>query len=501
MKDNLFFGEEARKKLMDGVKKATRAVAVTLGTAGSNSLIQCIERPGHYTTNDGATILGSIKFADPLEEMGRQVLYEAVSRANKVSGDGSSTACVLTAAILEEGMKYIGKVSPMEIQSDLERCIPVIEKSLIEQKKEITLDNVWQVASISAENESIGKTIQEIYKKIGKKGIIQWDISKTSEDSYEIGTGIRVFDASYITGYMCDLDSKGGFTREAKLTDPRVLLARRKITSVELDPICKTMFEMGERQLLIFCDEMDVNVIGDLLNLQMKNGFRTVVVKMPVIWKGEWWEDLKIASGGKIVDALSPTLEFGKLGKFERVKVTREETIIEGTQDLKKHIMGLHVDGSDEALQRAERLNAQTARYFVGAPSESALAYRRLKVEDAINAASCALENGVVAGGGIALLNASKEVDDLILKEALRAPFKQIMMNAGKPDAVINGKAGTLGFDSRTLQIVNMFDAGIVDPTDVVVNAVKNAIGVAASILTIGTVVTFPEQELINNPQ
>ena len=160
MTDNLFIGSEARNKMMEGVGKCSRAVGITLGTSGSNSLMGSIERPGHYPTNDGATILENIKFGDPLEEIGRKVIYEAVSRANKSSGDGSSTATVLTAAILEEGSKYIGQEAPMEIKRSLERCFPLLEKAINAQKKEITVDMVAPVASISSEDEEIGKRIQ-----------------------------------------------------------------------------------------------------------------------------------------------------------------------------------------------------------------------------------------------------------------------------------------------------------------------------------------------------
>jgi chaperonin GroEL len=224
---------------------------------------------------------------------------------------------------------------------------------------------------------------------------------------------------------------------------------------------------------------------------------------MPVLWKDEWWEDLSLATGAKIIDALSgiqiKDIQEEHLGKIENLKVTKEDTYIDGIKDLTAHIKALTEEGTDESLLRASRLNTSTARYFVGAPSEQALYYRRLKVEDAINAASCALENGIVPGGGIALLNASEDlptgtIGATILKEALQRPFKQILSNAGVKDAGRKGGDKELGFDSRTLELVNMFDAGIVDPTDVTINSVKNAIGVAATVLTVGTVITLPEE-------
>jgi chaperonin GroEL len=512
LKDNLFVGEEARTKLMAGVSKAAQAVAVTLGTAGSNSLIEAIENPGHFSTNDGATILEKIEFADPLEEMGRSVLAEAVSRANKSSGDGSSSTAVLCAAILEEGMKHIGEVSPMEIKRSLEACIPIIEASIVSQKKDITVDTVAQVASISAEDEGIGAMIQEIYQKIGKDGIIQWDISKTAEDSYTIGTGLTVHGATYVASYMCDED-----TSEVRLTNPLILLARKKITTaLDFETLFPVLFAREIKEIVIFCDEIEVSVIADLFKTQKIRGFKTVVIKMPTLWKDEWWEDLALASGGTLIDINSGIklneATFEHLGKFEHMTVTKEATYIDGIQDLKKHILSLQVEGSNQSLVRAGRLNTRTARYFVGAHSESALAYRRLKTEDAINAASCALANGIVPGGGIALLNASGKLSEedngigaTILQDALFKPLEQIIINAGKDVDKIFKKmhvgTPTEGFNSRTGEIVDMFDAGIVDPTDVVIGAITNAIGVAAMILTTSTVVTLPKEDQPQTPQ
>ncbi len=504
--DNLFIGKEAREKLMAGVTKAAKAVGVTLGTGGSNSLIEVIERPGHFATNDGATILNSIKFADPLEEMGRSVLYEAVSRANKQSGDGSSSATVLTAAILEEGMKRIDEVSPMELKRSLEACIPLIEENIKGNTNPVTVDEVGPAASISAEDEGIGNMIQEIYQQIGAKGIVQWDISKTPQDWYEIGTGITLAGATYVTPYMCDRDEKTGrLTNSIRLKDIKILLTKQKITSiVDINKVTEQLFQEDVKEVVIFCEEIDPQVVSLVLEARRDIGFRIIIVKMPILWRDEWWEDLALASGATIISSESGVkLRYATtahLGTVGHITITKEDTIIDGIQDLTKHILGLQVDGSDAALLRASRLNTKTARYFVGAPSESALAYRRLKVEDAINAASCALDNGVVAGGGIALLHASKALTESgiggeILQEALKAPFRWIVENAGA-NVQEDGLKGDEGFDSRKGLIVeNMFDAGIVDPADVVLNAIKNAIGVAASILTVETVVILPKEE------
>lgn len=500
--DNLFLGKEAREKLMVGVRKIANAVGMTMGTSGQNSLIECIERPGHYSTNDGYSIANSIKLAEPLEEMGRLVLLEAINRANKSSGDGSSTTCVLTSAILEEGMKHIGESSPMEIKRSLEACIPTIEESINSQKKEVDVNNVAQVATISAEDEKIGKMIQEIYKKIGKEGIIHWDVSKTAEDSYSIGTGITIHGATYASPYMCDISEEGNLSNTIRWKNPQILLCRQKIASAtELNDLLQSLFNKDIRELVIFCDEIEVPVIADLIRTRAVRGFKTAVIKMPVLWRDEWWEDLALVTNATPINPLTG-LNLQKagiehLGSVENIVVTKEDTFLDGIQSLKKHIKALQEEGSEASLLRASRLNTKTARYFVGAHSESALAYRRLKVEDALNAAACALENGVVAGGGIALRQVEftgNSVGEKILKSALNEPFKRIVTNAGLSEESLVSKKN-LGFDSRTGNIVDMFEAGIIDPTDVVLNAVRNAIGVAASILTIGTVVTLPREE------
>lgn len=516
-KDNLYTAEEARAKLINGIRKCAEAVGSTMGTGGSNSLIEAIEHPGHYPTNDGATILSSIKLADPIEEMGRKVLLEVVSRSNKASGDGSSTACVLTAAILEEGVKHLEKASPMEIKRSLEACIPIIEESINKQKREITVEEVGDVASISAEDEEIGKTIQEIYTEIGKDGIIHWDISKTANDSYQVGKGITIEGAGFYSPYMCDADQSGQSTNQIRIKNPTVLVTRQKITSAsEFNDLFFALFNKEIKDVVVFCDEIEPLVIPDLISTRMVKGFRTVLVRMPTLWKDEWYQDLALASGAKIVDPGAglpmKLVTMEHLGSFENITITKDATYIDGVKDLSAHVKQLEEEGSDEAKVRASRLNTKTARYFVGAQSDSALAYRRLKVEDAISAAWQALNGGIVAGGGVALLNASWNLTEVdagvggkILEKALEFPLRKIMENAG----CINATEGGLplsrfdknqGYDTRTGKIVDMFEAHITDPANIVLTAAKNAISVAASVLTANTVVTLPREEPTYQP-
>lgn len=508
--DNLHF--DAIERLQTGIAKVAKAVGGTMGTGGGNAILEAIENPGHLTTNDGYSIANSIVLADPIEDMGRKILLEAINRANKQSGDGSSTTCVLTAAVLEEGRKQEGH-HPMDIKRSLEECLPLIEANLKEQSRDVTVDNVDQVATISAEDETIGKMIGEIYKQIGPKGIIHWDVSKTTEDSYTVGKGITVDGAGIASPYMYDRDNETGeYKKIATLKDPKVLIVKEKLTTAAVfDKLFAQMDAKGDKEVAIFCEDFDVNVVAQLVMTQQMRGFRAVIVKMPVIWRDEWYSDLALASGATVIDPRAglqlKDITTEHLGTFGHLKIDVETTYIDGIKDLTTHVDGLTATGEDGALLRASRLNTKTARYFVGAQSESALSYRRLKVEDAISAAYQALNGGIVAGGGVALANVAKKLPDTIggtiLSEALFAPFQQVLTNAGIPKeagglsskAMLSMARPTVGIDTRTKEAVDMFEAGIVDPTNIVLNAVKNAVSVAAAVLTAPTLVTLPREE------
>lgn len=505
-KDNLYVNNEAREKLMAGIRKAAIAVGGTMGTGGSNALIEAIENPGHLATNDGATILSSIYFADPIEDMGRKILLEAVSRANKQSGDGSSTTTVLTASIIEEGLAFLGTHNSMDIKRSLEACIPLIEKAIADQTKQITVDEVSKVATISAEDKGIGDLIQEIYQQIGKDGIIHWDISKTTEDTYSVGSGLTIEGAGFLSPYMCDIDEKTGqFSNQARWSNPNVLLVKQKITSAsDFNGLFKALFDKEIKEVVVFCDEIEATVIPDLIQTRAVRGFKTLVIKMPVIWKDEWYADLAKASGATVIDPNAgitlKTMTLEHLGKVGNIVVSREDTFIDGIKDLTDHLEGLEEEGTDEAKNRIARLNTKTARLYIGAVSDSALSYKRLKVEDAISAAWQALQGGVVPGGGSALVEATgylpATVGGDILNLALRAPARQIATNAGILAMDVDGRyLNGMGFDTNTKTFVDMVKANIINPAKVEINAVRNAVSVAAQVLTTTTVVLLPREE------
>lgn len=495
-KDNLHINSTDR--IVSGIRKAAQAVGATMGTSGSNAVIQAIENPGYLATNDGATILQAIRFADPLEELGRNFLVEAVSRANKQSGDGSSTTTVLTAAIIEEGLK--SGHSAIEIKRSLEEEVPKVEEAIKAASKEITVDTLHQVATISAEDAEIGNRIQEIYQKIGKDGLVYWDVSKTTEDSYTIGTGITIHDAGFLSPYMCDANEQGQNTNQIRLKNPKILITKQKVASaVDFEKIGAHLHSKGITDLIVFADEVEPLVVPDLIKTRMMRGFRIVIVKMPVLWKDQWFEDLCLATGAKLIDpAAYPMKEvtLDDLGTVEDIIITKGDTYIDGIKDITEHIEALKAEKTDDAEARAARLNTKTARYYVGAPSESALSYRRLKVEDAISAAYQALQGGIVPGAGVTMAYAYTPSDTIggkILGEALKAPMKQILTNAGITDTEL--KLGH-GYDTRTRKAVDLIEAGIVNPTNVEINAVRNAVSVAATILSAPTIVTLPDDKV-----
>lgn len=454
-----------------------------MGTSGANAIIEAIENPHHIVTNDGYSIANAVHLSDPIENMGKNILLEAINRANKASGDGSSTTCVTTAAIIEEGMKHTD-ISPMELKRSLEACIPLIEESINKQKRQITVDEVGKVAAISAEDEQIGRTIQEIYQQIGKEGIIHWDISKTAEDSFSIGQGITIEGAGVVSPYMCDADESGQNTNRIRLKNPKILITKQKITSADdFGVIGQALFAKDIKDVIVFCDEFEPLMINDLILTRAKRGFRIVLVKMPILWKDQWFEDVALATGAKIVDpALGLSLKAVKpedLGTVGHITITKDSTFLDEIADLTSHIATLQEEATDDSLLRASRLNTKTARYFVGAHSDSALSYRRLKVEDAIAAGYHALNGGIVIGGGLVLVNATEKLPNDILKVSLCAPYEQIKRNMGA------------SFSQKDME-----EQQVYDPAQIVLNAVKNAISVAATVLTADTVVTLPREEI-----
>ncbi len=441
-----------KAKLIAGIAKVANAVKVTIGSAGTNAILEEELQPYHIVTNDGISIASKIKLTDPVENIGANIMKEVAIKANRESGDGTTTTMILTHAILEEAMK----------------------------------------------SESIGALLQEIYKEVGKDGIIELDNSNTSDSYHVITEGVRLRNCGFMYPYMTN-DPKG--TKATHLV-PKILITKQKISTLqEIDHLFGSLSKQGITELVIFCDEIDPIVSTTLAQTQMQGLFRTLVIKAPVLWKDWLYEDFAKITGATIVDIQSglklKNVRIDHLGTCDKLITTKDETIVLGIHDISTHVKALEEQDTDDARLRLAWLKTKTAIFKLGANSESELSYLRLKTEDARNASYLALKGGVVAGGGVALLNCIKDLPDTIggkiLDIALQTPMKQIVSNAGMVKFVVLSN-GTRGFDSKRLKLVDMFEAGIVDPTIVVKNSIKNAISVAGTVLT-ANVVIFKSNE------
>lgn len=506
MTDNLLCGYEARQKIVAGANKVADAVKGTLGAAGYNALLEHTLPPYAITTNDGVSIAKSIYLADPYENLGASLMKEIASKADKVSNDGTTTAITLAQAIIQEGMKV--KVSPMQLKRSLESCIGLVETALEVQSRAIGIEEIGTVATISAEDHTIGSLIQEIYSHIGKDGIIFNDASRDYKDSYTLDRGVHIMDCGMSSPFMADMSQEGQLLSTAEIKNPAIILTRQKINSVkDLESIGTILAAAGKKELVIFADEFEGTVVNDLVLTRVKGGIRTLLVKLPILWQDWWLEDIAKLTGATLVDPAQglflKDFKASMLGTCGSILTDKENTFLDGTLDVMDHVQSLMEKGDDDSKLRAARLNKRTAKYHVGALSEQALKYRKDKVVDALGTAYQALHGGIVAGGGIPFVNCSRMLAELdtvgakILKKALVAPFHQIVNNAGYTFRAQDvGEAR--GFDAKNGILVDMFDAGIVDAYSTVLNSFKAAISVASTILTAHVVTLLPKQEQLN---
>lgn len=484
--------------MAEGIRKGTETVAQTMGPKGRNVDIQSKLYPFHQITNDGSTIIKSIHLSDPLESIGLSYLKEAADRSNNNSGDGSTTTAVLLNAILEGGLKTGN--STLEIKDSLDECLPIIEQSIKDQTREITVDDIPAVARIAGEDEELAQKLGEIYKAIGKDGIIHLEGSGTYETSFNLIDGVRFVDTGYLSPYMA---TEG---KRAVYENPTVLITKNKIENVnQINPILSALIARGDKTLVIFTNDMDSNVARMLIELQQtpERSINILIIKAPILWKQYVFEDFAACTGATIIEDASGTSLGNKfrldwLGTCSTVITDKEETTLIGIQDISSHVKQLEEEGSNDSKLRLSWLTTKTAILKLGAKSETELSYRRLKAEDAIYSSKLALKHGVVAGGGIALLNSSIDMPETIggnlLREALSRPFKQICTNA-EADTEYRGISPEWGYDAKTDSYKNMFDAGIVDASSIVLGAIRNSLGIASTLLTTSSVITLPEEK------
>ena len=515
MAKEIRFSEEARKSLETGVNKLADTVKVTLGPKGRNVILQkSFGAP--LITNDGVTIAKEIELEDAYESMGAELVKEVATKTNDIAGDGTTTATVLTQAIVREGLKNVAAGSnPILIRKGINKAVEIAVSTLKANSQTVqNKESIAQVATISAGDEVIGQLIADAMDKVGKDGVITVEESKTMDTALKTVEGMQ-FDRGYVSAYMStDIEKM-----EAVLQDPYILITDRKISSIQdILPLLEQIVQQG-RKLMIIAEDVDGEALSTLVVNKLRGTFEVVAVKAPGFGdrRKEMLQDIAILTGGQVIseelgfDIKETTLE--QLGKAGSVKVTKDNTtIVDGVGEqseiakrvdqIKAQIEETTSEFDKEKLQeRLAKLSGGVAVIEVGAATETELKEKKLRIEDALNATRAAVEEGIVAGGGTALIEAMKAVEKDIDKEvaeektgmqivakALQEPLKQIATNAGLEGAVIveNVKKSSVneGFDALHEEYVNMIDKGIIDPTKVTRSALQNAASIAAIMLT-----------------
>lgn len=524
------FGEDARKSLLEGVNKLADTVKVTLGPKGRNVVLdKSFGAP--LITNDGVTIAKEIELEDKFENMGARLVKEVSTKTNDVAGDGTTTATVLAQSMIKEGVRNVAAGSdPMAIKRGIDKAVNTAVEGLKEISSTVNgKEDIARVASISANNEEIGNLIADAMEKVSKDGVITIEESKTSNTELNVVEGMQ-FDKGYLSPYMATDTEK----MEAVLDNPYILITDKKISNIqEILPLLESLMQESGK-LLIICDDMEGEALSTLILNKLRGVLNVVAVKAPGFGdkRKAMLEDIAVLTGGEVITSdlgleLKDTT-IAQLGKAKQVKVQKENTIIvDGAGDkqqiadrvgqIKAQINETQSDYDKEQLQeRLAKIAGGVAVIGVGAATEVEMKDKKLRIEDALSATKAAVEEGIVSGGGTALINVipkvSKLVDTLengeklgaqIVLKALEEPVKQIAVNAGLEPAVIVNKVkeseAGIGFDAANEQYVDMKKVGIVDPTKVTRSALQNAASIASMVLTTESLVTdAPEPKNCN---
>ncbi|MED4270570.1 chaperonin GroEL [Geobacillus stearothermophilus] len=530
MAKEIKFSEEARRAMLRGVDKLADAVKVTLGPKGRNVVLE--KKFGSpLITNDGVTIAKEIELEDPFENMGAKLVAEVASKTNDIAGDGTTTATVLAQAMIREGLKNVAAgANPMGIRRGIEKAVAVAVEELKAISKPIKgKESIAQVAAISAADEEVGQLIAEAMERVGNDGVITLEESKGFTTELDVVEGMQ-FDRGYVSPYMITDTEK----MEAVLENPYILITDKKVSSIqELLPVLEQVVQQG-RPLLIIAEDVEGEALATLVVNKLRGTFNAVAVKAPGFGdrRKAMLEDIAILTGGEVIsEELGRELKsttIASLGRASKVVVTKETTtIVEGAGDserIKARINQIRAQLEEttsefdrEKLQeRLAKLAGGVAVIKVGAATETELKERKLRIEDALNSTRAAVEEGIVAGGGTALMNVYSKVAAIeaegdeatgvkIVLRAIEEPVRQIAQNAGLEGSIIverlkNEKPG-IGFNAATGEWVDMIEAGIVDPTKVTRSALQNAASVAAMVLTTEAVVADkPEENKGGNP-
>lgn len=515
MAKEIMYGEDVRKKLESGVNKLADTVKVTLGPKGRNVILDK-KFGAPLITNDGVTIAREIELEDPYENMGAQLVKEVATKTNDIAGDGTTTATLLAQAIIREGVKNVAAgANPMILKNGIEKAVAVSVAKLAEISTNVEKhEDISDVASISAADKNIGSLIAEAMDKVGKDGVITVEESKTMGTQLEVVEGMQ-FDRGYVSAYMVTDPEK----MEASVDHPYILITDKKISNIqEILPVLEQIVQQG-RKLVIIAEDIEGEALTTLVLNKLRGTFECVAVKAPGFGdrRKAMLQDIAIVTGGVVIseelgyDLKTATVDM--LGRAKSVKITKDNTTIidgegnkgeitERVRQLKMQIEDTTSEFDKEKLQeRLAKLAGGVAVIQVGAATEVEMKEKKLRIEDALNATKAAVEEGIVPGGGTALVTAIPELEKLIetlegdertgariIMRALEEPIRQIAANAGLEGSVVVEKIRHLevgfGFDALKGEYVNMIKAGIVDPTKVTRSALQNAASISAMFLT-----------------
>ena len=528
----LVFGEEARRKLRNGIDVIAEAVATTLGPKGRNVALD--RKFGSPTiTHDGVTVAKEIELEDPFENMGAQLLKEAATKTNDIAGDGTTTSTVLAHAMVTEGLKTLAAgANPMMLKRGIAAASKRVADSIGSQSIDIsTKEEIASVATISAQDISIGELIAEVMDKVGKDGVITVEESKGLEFEQEYVEGMQ-FDRGYISPYFIS-DSEN---MEAVIEDPYILVYDKKISAAQQDliPLLEKMMQIGKRDLVIIAEDIDGEALATLVLNKLRGTLNVLAVKAPGFGdrRKAMLQDIAVLTGATVISEETgrklETAEVADLGRAEKIVSDKDNTTVIGGKGDAKAIKGridqIRVeiekttsDYDGEKLQeRLAKLSGGVAIIRVGAATETELKEKKHRVEDALSATRAAVEEGIVPGGGVALLNAMKKLDGLklesddemtgvnIVRKALEMPMRRIAENAGFDGSVVvenvrqnqaKEKNTNIGFDILLEKYIDMVKGGVIDPAKVTRGALENATSIAAMILTTEALITdIPEE-------
>ena len=538
MAKQLIFSEEARRRLSRGMETLAVAVATTLGPKGRNVALD--KKFGSPTiTHDGVTVAKEIELEDPFENMGAQLLKEAATKTNDIAGDGTTTSTVLAHSIVFEGMKNLAAgANPMLLKRGIEAATKVVAEKINEQAIELTTkEEIANVASISAQDRVIGELIAEVMDKVGKDGVITVEESKGLEFETEYVEGMQ-FDRGYISAYfITDAEHM-----EASIDDPYLLIHDKKISAAsDIVPVLEKLVQIGKRDLVIIAEDVDGEALATLVLNKLRGMLNVVGIKAPGFGdrRKAMLQDLAILTGATVIsDETGRKLEsasISDLGRCEKIVVTKDETTVVGGKGDAGQIKGrieqirVEIDKStsdydrEKLQERLAKLSGGVAIIRVGAATETELKEKKHRVEDALSATRAAVEEGIVPGGGVALINATSALDEMqidgddakigvkIVRRALETPLRKIAENAGKDGSVVlegvrraQAEKGNsrIGYDVIKEEYLDMVDDGVIDPAKVTRGALENAASIAAMILTTEALITdIPEKEKPAPPQ